>query len=390
MYIQLFSFGKSLWISTILQSIVLAYAVRLLISHLVPGYSAAYFYAAALVLGIGSSAGWTSTMVMPDVFCAVSSILLFFVFYRIRSFVWWERVLIVFLFLFSSTQHVSIFLIHLMLVGLLVMRSFWTRKSKQALLSASYVIPLIAIGHLGIGLIHRQMTGQFYISKTTNAFLIGRLAETGILSNYLNEHCASKNLQLCSYRNRLPLSCENFLWSKTSFLSQTGGLADTHGAYAEVVTGVFSSPKYLFQFAGAGFRSMMKQMFLVEVGDGLKGGYQGDQLRFFGSDFADFKMSKQEQNIDFEKVNGVIYAVLAILIFLFVATRSWQNLSPGLQLFGCFIVFLFFANAFVNGALATPLNRYQARVFWLADVWLLAALFPAIRSYFSFDSKSPQ
>jgi hypothetical protein len=56
----------------------------------------------------------------------------------------------------------------------------------------------------------------------------------------------------------------------------------------------------------------------------------------------------------------------------------------GLTELGFFIITLLLINALVNGALSTPLNRYQVRVFWLIYFWLLAALYPAVKNLSSY------
>jgi hypothetical protein len=99
-------------------------------------------------------------------------------------------------------------------------------------------------------------------------------------------------------------------------------------------------------------------------------------------------MSKQIGQINFFRLNDFCYLVLAGLVFLFVRSRAIFDLSPDLKITAIFIVILLISNALVNGALSTPLNRYQVRVFWLVYLWLLAALYPVLQPYFSSDPKS--
>jgi hypothetical protein len=132
----------------------------------------------------------------------------------------------------------------------------------------------------------------------------------------------------------------------------------------------------------------MKQFFLLDIGDGLGGGEKLNQLRFFPGNESDYNMSKQIGQINFFRLNDFCYLVLAGLVFLFVRSRAIFDLSPDLKITAIFIVILLISNALVNGALSTPLNRYQVRVFWLVYLWLLAALYPVLQPYFSSDPKS--
>ena len=216
--------------------------------------------------------------------------------------------------------------------------------------------------------------------------MTGRIMETGIGTRFLN---ASPEAfpEFQPYKNRFPMSIENYLWKDDSPLHALGGLHDSLGLQASFNKAVFSQPANVFLFAKAGVKSGLKQLFLLDQGDGLSSA-AFPQLCFYPENQAEYRMSRQFSGINFEKLNTWTYAFLAILIAFFIMKVLPQGLSPELKQLGIFIVLLLLVNALVNGALATPLNRYQVRVFWLVYFWLLAAAYPVLRSNFPVNRKS--
>lgn len=389
--IKALSLGNNLWLVPFFQGILVASLLRILFIRIFQINQPGYFYFSSAVLGIGSSLGWTTTMLMPDIFCVISSVSL------LVLLVWWsklpsgERLFLMLLFVASSIQHVSIFFINLLIIIGLTLYFLILGEYRKHWLALKLLTVLVLISYMGIGLIHQNMTGRFFISQSSNAFLMGRLIETGILANYLNQTCSVESNPLCQYRDRLPMSCEQFMWMKESFLNETGGLSDRQNIYAQTIYKIFKQPKFILQFAHSSLKAMMKQSVFVKVGDGL-GTFKSNipQLKYYVSDMADFHMSKQKNRIDFDWVNNLIFAVLLSLVFIFIKNQAQISISPEIKMFGVFFIIFYLSNALVNGALATPLNRYQARMFWLADFWLLLALFPVLKSYISFESNSPQ
>lgn len=386
-FIRFVSLGKSLWLPVLLQAFLVGWMLRLVFRSIFGITSFGYLLASGLFLGIFSSLGWTASMLMPDLFCAICSLALGILALFPSRLSTFQRLTLILVLLISSFQHVSIFLINLLILMGLALCFLWEGKFKTHAFALSRLLTLVMLGYVGIGLIHRQLEGSFFVSKSSKAFLLGRLAETGILADYLTENCPGKPLKLCDIRSQLPMGSEYFLWNKASFIHQKGGLHDDQGAYKEVIDGVFSSPRYLFWFAVEGLKATGQQLFMIKAGDGLGGG-QKAQLQFFPWDEAIYNQSHQNQGINFDTFNTLIYIGLLISVVAFLTTGSRRSLTPELKSFGIFLLILFVANAAVNGALSTPLHRYQTRVFWLADVWLLAALFPTIRHYFSSDPQS--
>jgi hypothetical protein len=388
-FIQVFSFGISVWSCILIQGFLAAWIIRQLWAKILGLEISAYFYFTCFALGFGSSFGWTASMLMPDLFCAFSSILLFVLLFHRSKFSNAENALWIILFLAFSIQHVSIFLINC-LICLIYFLIFLYNGKLQVLFRKSIIpIFLIFTSYAGIGFVHFSRSGEFFISKSSSTFLFARLGEMGLVSNYLNQKCANPGSEICQFKDRFPMGTEYFLWNENSPRDALGGLHDAHKIMGTANSEILSQPKFMIQFAQQAFKGAFKQFFWYGNGDGLGTGYTGDQLKFFATDFADFKMSKQSNGIPFSAFDQICYALLALLFFFAIRFKVIFGLSPEMKSFALFIIILLISNAFINGTFSTPLNRYQARVFWLVYLWLFAALFPTMKFYFT-SSKSEE
>ncbi len=388
LFINLTSRGGNIWLPVLVQSALLAVSLRFLWFRILGILNPAFFFLACFLLGWASPLGWTSAMLMPDIFCVLSSLylLVFMEFYSDLK--WWEKVTAAVLFVFFSLFHIGIFPINLLILTVYGLMFLFRRKLKSRAMPFILALALTFFSLAGIGFVHKLISGQFFTSKTSGAFLVARFAETGILSQYLNRHCGDNSNPLCKYRSDFPMQAEVFLWKPDSPLNKEIGLYDPKGVLSEVVNGVFSDPVLLSKFAISGLASGLKQALLLDLGDGLGPFDDIPQLRIFTANASDYLGSKQQGGIDFQHVNFWCRAFLAFLFLLALRYKAFFNLSKPMEKLGLFIIILLISNALINGALSTPLNRYQVRVFWLVYLWLFAALYPSVKVYFSTSAEN--
>ena len=69
-----------------------------------------------------------------------------------------------------------------------------------------------------------------HVAWTPGGFGIafGRMLQDGIVKRYLDDHCPTARLKLCPYRNELPATADDFLWSNGVFneLGRFSGLGE--------------------------------------------------------------------------------------------------------------------------------------------------------------------
>ncbi len=378
------SLGRDLWFVIVFQTLIGAYLLRAIWQKIQGRPLDGLFFGAVACLGLLSPLGWTASTLMPDLFCVMSSLFLYLLLFpedgKKPSYLHLGG------FAICASQHLGNLMINGLLLGLFFAYFLWQRELRKKVAGLVLGLAGLVISYVGIGAVHYSMSGEFYLTKSSSAFLTGRLIETGLASQYLDQHQGEMpSFQL--FRKQLPMSAEHFLWNKDSPIYSLGGLHDSFGKMAVFNKEVLSSPVYLFLFAKAGVKSGFKQLLQLDLGDGLLPA-ANLQLYIYPENHAEYWLSKQQSGIDFKTLNSWCMSFLAILFLFFMLKVLPHGFNNELIQFGLFIVLLFFLNAIVNGALSTPLNRYQVRVFWLVYFWLLAAAYPVLRSNFPVNQKS--
>jgi hypothetical protein len=388
LFIKWCSIGGNIWIPVLVQFGILGFTLRFFWFRILGLSRPNYFFLSCFLLSLSSPLGWTGAMLMPDLFCALSSLFLVLFLEFFSRLKLWERIFSIALFLFFSLFHIGIMPINLLIISAYGIIFLYRKKLKTKLPFLILAFSLTSISYLGIGLVHQFISGQFFTSKTSGAFLVARFAETGLLNEYLNAHCPNPENPLCKSKNAFPMQAEHFLWKPESPLNKEIGLYDPKGVLSHIVKDIFSNPKYVVKFGISGLKSGIKQLFLLDLGDGL-GAYPSiQQLDIFTANGSDYLGSKQRGGLDFKSINIWCQMLLLALLFLAIRNKAFFDLEESLEKLGIFIIILLIANALINGALSTPLNRYQVRVFWLVYLWLFAALFPTVKNYFSATSKT--
>jgi hypothetical protein len=379
-FIRVAAMGRDLWIPILIQGLCTVLVLIRLWKLLTGEKPSSGFLFIVFLLGLLSPLGWTASTLMPDIFCVLSSIYLYFIIFPEKG----QRFSVADLLLFSlcTSQHLSAVIINLALL-LIICAWLLLKKGPVRLLKAA--IPAftgIGMALLITGLIHWSMSRQFFISRSGPAFLTARLAETGGATRYLGRNPQSFP-EFQSLHYRFPMPAEHFLWKPDSPIKELGGINDDKGLMRKFTRSVLTDPSSLFLFFKAGIKSGMKQFFLLDVGDGL---IAADclQLTFYLENQAEYINARQHFGIDFEKFNNFSFIFWCVPVLIFILTGSVSRLSPESKHLGVFIIIMLIINALVNGTLSTPLNRYQVRVFWLVYFWLLAALYPTVKNLSSY------
>jgi len=383
-FIRAASLGKDLWFPVLLQSLIMVLVLKRIWKRVTGEQPSAFFLVVAALLGLLSPLGWTASTLMPDLFCVLSSLFLFFILFPDsgRKPSWYDFAG----FVFCSSQHLSSILVNGSLMMVFVLWNFYQKNWNEALRIGFSVMAGLILSCLFIGGIHRSMGNSFFLSRSGPAFFTARLVETGVATRYLGQH-KQEFPEFQAIKKSFPMSAEQFLWNPESPIHQMGGVKDTMGKMAAFNRSVFSEPLGLMLFVKAGIKSGIKQFFLLDLGDGIFTGYM-DQILYYPENFAEVKTSKQTSSIDFAKLNTWCQVFFLLVLVFFVFNTRPENVSPEMKKLAIFILLLLVVNAFINGALSTPLNRYQVRVSWLVYFWLLAGIYQSQRSNGTFIFRS--
>jgi len=206
---------------------------------------------------------------------------------------------------------------------------------------------------------------------------MGRMVENGILKKYLDETCATKNYQLCAYKDSLPATADRFLWDfENSPVYKLGGWKTTKKEFNEIISATLTESKYLKLHVFGAIDNSIRQLSEFNLGEGNiafgKGTVLEDRVGLFiPSDAVCYNESKQTNGElslfnDFNPIQkAVVYSSLVLLLLIMIVGPMRKKLSPVLFLLIVFVLIGVLYNDVVCASLSTVANRFAVRVIWL-------------------------
>ena len=261
----------------------------------------------------------------------------------------------------------------LSLAGAALLPFTWRRRGRDLLLLAGAVLVALA-GHYAVDLTVRQVTGKWPISTP---FLLARMVGDGTAEKYLREVCPAHPFATCDYLGKMPMTENDFLWSRDPEKSVMGAAnSQTRRAIADESTAIVwgTLTRYPLEQAAATARNVMMQLSDVGVGE----------YRLLPSDtVAPIPMLRwaldHYQNTAIANgwmplmpisvlMRGIYFAALVGIGSLLY--RRTRGLGADNQDVGFVLVLLIgiLSNAIVSGAISGVFDRYQGRVAWLASL----------------------
>ena len=386
-FIRLASFnGYSIWPVIFIQSLLLLWLIRETIVTLFGEQNKnSRFAVAVLVLSAFTGISVVASQVIADLFTPIAILSLFlFLFGRHEK---RTTFYIGLLFLISCACHIShvliCFSISLCVTVIFLYRS---RKKREVLTKASKVIIALLIPLVA------YTTMMSAVSKSRHVFMMGHLIETGILSEYLKDHCPDEKNPFCAYKDQLPSAAEPFIWNLDgdSLLLKTGGWLGSKAAYSKIISATFTDSKYIRMHIAAAASGTLKQITWIRVGEGL-GRYDSTTLvsqrlkKYFPDSHLNYLNSRQSADefsgsriIDtISNISIFTSLILIVLWFAYLRKIRKDRLLNALIL--C-ITLGYLVNCAVSASFAVVANRFGARLSWLAVLLALFILFEWINA----------
>lgn len=367
-FIRISSLWTSLWFTVFVQSAILTTLLYRL-SHRVYGNDAPFHqYVTGFITIISFTCiSWISSYLMADIFAAI--LLLATVLYLFEE----KAVLkIVYLIVaaYAILTHNSHFIIALIFpVYLLIVAGI--KRSKKLALKGAALFVTAAMCFILLSCVNLYNGNGFTMSKSSHIFMMGKLAETGILNTYLDDNCPTKKLVMCNYKDDIPILAFEYLWASNSPLYKTGGWDNSKPGYDSIIHDVFTQPKYVKMFLIKSIISTARQMTQVNIPDkpmvqDMNSGVYGAVHKYFQDEEKEYLCSKQNQNnLDLHALN-IIYG-LFLALSSFFAVWYLPQVADNKQITDIYTAFivLIILNAFATATFANVLDRLQNRVFWL-------------------------
>lgn len=367
------------------------FAQAILVSSVIFGFVKTYFHAYKyriiflfLLIPLISCTALsikTSTLI-PDVFTPLPVLCFFILLHGTQNKMlrlWYIGICI--LSIGTHQSHLMILLMSLM--GYLMLLSI--RKQLKAQMNSwrnfRFMIPIIVVGFFITPVINTIYSGQFYWSKSSGIFFMGRFADNGLLQTFLKENCGSGAYTMCQYRDDIP---GDFLWDNNSPLYKMGGWENPSAEYDKIFREIITTPRYLGMFIYKSIAASITQFFSFQITVRAENAPMGHDspphyaLKTVYSHETGSYLSANQNigRLDYTAIDNrqtwfAAIIVSAFLLLLFSGRKAEiQEFFPVIT-----VIFLYtIANAIICGTLSIPNPRYQTRVFWLIPLVLMMAM----------------
>lgn len=373
------------WPVVIVQSAVTAWLIvtvmRLAARTPAAGTPAAGTRPVAAVLVGGALAAltalpWYAAQLMPDVMAGWAVLALVLLAVRPDALRRWETVLLAAVVAVAIAAHMGTLAL---CIGLLACATFYvivTRLARRAGalpgLKLGTAAAAVAAGLLLAPLSNLAITGQFAFTPGGANFLFGRLVQDGIVGRYLDEHCPDPAISLCPYREKLPATADEWLWTRASPLYRLGNWQGYGVESARIAAATLRL--YPLDHLATAVRATARQLVLFRTTLAVSPADNADALDTFerllpADALARFRAARQQrQTPDVAPLNlvHVPAAVLALAVVLYGAAGGRGRVPVPTRLLCATVLLALLGNAAVCGIFSNPNDRYQSRLIWLA------------------------
>lgn len=371
----------SLWWSIASQSLLCAVMLWLTISLYQPSRLALQLVVIGLVLALATTLSWFASQLMPDFLMPLAILSAFLLLIRWRDAAPAARAFAFALLVFACAAHYSILLVTGALTALVLGWGVFGRELVWVWAGVRGVLVLAAACAV-ILVINFRQSGEIVLTRGGHLFMLGRLAESGILQRLLADRCGRTDYVLCPYRKEIPDSVELFMFTPQSPLYKVGGKQMPRAPAMRMVRDAIRY--YPAEVVGSSLAHTARQFFLFYTGDGLHPELLSDPrwwlapraLRYyFPAEYPSFAASRQQSGTlpiaVFRPVNAVVEwsalvgSALLLLLALRARVRGDPERAPPAADLHAFIWLGTALNAGACATLTTVTDRFQSRVVWL-------------------------
>lgn len=331
-----------------------------------------------LVLVLTTALPWLASMLITDIFAGLAVLTLFLVVVHGARLTRLEKIALFVFTSFAAATHSATFgvLFGLCVAGWLLLP--WLRRSLSVSGLVQGSLAVVASAALLLAA-NYALSGQLAWTPGGPGVTFGRMMQDGIVARYLNDNCDKIKLKLCPYRNELPATADEFLWSNDSIFNKLGrfeGMDDEMGFIA-----LKSLTAYPLWQIEAALAATAQQLTMVGTGEGTNGWIPhtyGIIERYLPAQTATMRAAHQQHwDINFVPINWVhvpvaLLSMLLLLVLLGNAIR--QRRLSHLDLLGATVALALLGNAFLCGVISGPHDRYGARMVWIAVLVVLIAI----------------
>ena len=375
--------GLHFWPQLVLQAGCTVWVIWLVLRVFGLGTGPSRLAAVVVGLALFTALPVLSSMLLTDVFVGLAVLSLYLLIFHRSELGRAERFGLLLLIAFASASHSATLAVLLAVLIFSVPALRWAHvRPLSRLLPAGGAV---AAGAAMLLAANFALSGQLAWTPGGYGIVFGRMLQDGIVKRYLRDHCPDTRLKLCPYRNELPSTADDFLWSYGVFndLGRFKGLGDEMRFIV-----LRSMQEYPMQQIETALAATASQLGQAATGHGIN-----DQIwhtygiikRFIPGEVPAMQKARQQRGaLHFDLINRVHVPIALgsmLLAFLLLASALARGRFDPLARLAATVTVALLANAFVCGALSGPHDRYGARIAWIATLTAAIAILQALNSY---------
>lgn len=384
--IRAVTWQSTLWTVVLFQGLMLSWLLYETLKKVLPAKVSTWrvHFLLVVVLMLVTSMPWYAAQIMPDIFTPMIALVIFLLFrapelgVAKRGFLW----ICLFFFLITHNAHVAMAV--LLLGGMALVKLIGRHRLAWPRFWPNLMGMLVVLcsGVAFISWYNGQHGMRPVFAPTANVFLSARLCENGMLGDFLDEHCGTRNYSLCPYKDELPMAPVNFIWGDNSIATKLGPkLTVADSLLAPVVHDLLLDPEYMGRFVRSSVVASIVQLFQVSAASGLSPYEQGSAPYMEMEQRLPWQLSSYTTSMqangawwDLGFANCVVrLAALLSICLLAWHRRSWMAHKELRYLIPLLLTWVVL-NAVVTASLANVFDRLQSRVAWLVVLAACLAL----------------
>ncbi len=196
-----------------------------------------------LVLSVTTALPWLASMLLTDIFAGLAVLALFLLVLQRDRISRTEKGLLFAFTAFAAATHSATMaiLLGLCCVGWITRPFLRGRISARGLAQGTLTIVAGAVMLLSANF---ALSGQVAWTPGGSAIAFARMLQDGIVTRYLRDHCAERQFKLCPYRDNLPETADDFLWSRETVFNKLGRFPGMNDEMGYIVTHSLAEYRY--------------------------------------------------------------------------------------------------------------------------------------------------
>jgi hypothetical protein len=332
-----------------------------------------------LLLALTTALPWLASMLLTDIFAGLSVLSLFILVLHGGKVSRSEKAALFVFAAFAAATHSATMavLLGLCCVGWIARPWLRERIPVSHLMQGTLTI---AAGAVMLVSANYALSGQLAWTPGGYSIAFARMLQDGIVTRYLNDHCSTQHFKLCPYRDSLPETADDFLWSRESVFNKLGrfrGMNDEMGYIA-----AHALTEYPLWQAQEALLATGEQMLDVATGEntdhptlmhtyGVFREYLRNQLKVVDA------ARQQKSFLTFGPVNLIHVPVALIstaLVFAMLIAALFRRRADDVTLLMATVFLALLGNAAICGIISGAHDRYGSRLVWIATFTVMIAV----------------